>query len=510
MNFSELFQLSSLRPNVSTPSKGEHPIVKYSPDGRWIANAVQYRLIVRDANDELQVRHLFTCVDAVTSLSWSPDSRLLMAVMPKRAVIQIWALDQPDWSCKIDEGSAGLAWARWSPDSLHVLTMADFNVRVTVWSLASKAVAYLKHVSKAGEKGIAFSWDGKYLAFAERRDCKDALSIFDCSSSSSWNLVKHFSLPTKELAGLEWKPGGCESIVIWESIIFGVDVLLYALNGDQLARFTNENFVGSLTQKSRITSLGISKVIFSPCGQLATLCCSDPFVSSFVLLNTLTWSRIVEFQMTTTIVVGSENKSGQNDMNENPVYENAIIYKEVTKKVPVNLSGNHRLATADVASLGTLYANRSRYESSTSGVTTIPTITFDPDKVLPSLLILTSFSPDSSFLATKTEAMPNAVWIWSIRKLSLVSLLLHSSSVKSFSWAPNHNQTCARLSVVTGNINLYMWTPKGALVVQVPSDVAMDVNLASWSPDGASMALVGQDAFALCFCQTEDHPEADI
>ena len=60
-------------------------------------------------------------------------------------------------SCKIDEGSGGLKWAVWTPDSLHVMSAADFDVRLTVWSLASKAVAYVKHLSKAGRNGIAFS-----------------------------------------------------------------------------------------------------------------------------------------------------------------------------------------------------------------------------------------------------------------------------------------------------------------------------------------------------------------
>lgn len=28
---------------------------------------------------------------------------------------------------------------RWSPDSRHVLTAADFNIRMTVWSLTDKS-----------------------------------------------------------------------------------------------------------------------------------------------------------------------------------------------------------------------------------------------------------------------------------------------------------------------------------------------------------------------------------
>ena len=35
--------------------------------------------------------------------------------------------------------------------------------------------------------GIAFSRDGRYLAVAERRDCKDYVSIFVCSD---WQLLR--------------------------------------------------------------------------------------------------------------------------------------------------------------------------------------------------------------------------------------------------------------------------------------------------------------------------------
>jgi len=35
--------------------------------------------------------------------------------------------------------------------------------------------------------GLDFTTDGKYMALAERRNCKDCISIFACTS---WQLVK--------------------------------------------------------------------------------------------------------------------------------------------------------------------------------------------------------------------------------------------------------------------------------------------------------------------------------
>ena len=96
------------------------------------------------------------------------------------------------------------------------------------------------------------------MAFAERRDCKDAISIFDMSS---WSLVKHFPLPTRELAGVAWKPGAREhALAVWDSFYFSFDVILYALSGDILGRFSHDDFGNSLLQKNRITSLGAGTV----------------------------------------------------------------------------------------------------------------------------------------------------------------------------------------------------------------------------------------------------------
>ena len=46
--------------------------------------------------------------------------------------LQVWSVEETEWSCKIDEGSAGLLEARWSTDSRHILTTAEFHVYITL------------------------------------------------------------------------------------------------------------------------------------------------------------------------------------------------------------------------------------------------------------------------------------------------------------------------------------------------------------------------------------------
>ena len=58
-----------------------------------------------------------------------------MVVISKRNCVYVRNVYDPEWSCKIDEGIAGLLSARWTPDSRFVLTVSEFKLRMTIWDL---------------------------------------------------------------------------------------------------------------------------------------------------------------------------------------------------------------------------------------------------------------------------------------------------------------------------------------------------------------------------------------
>lgn len=64
-------------------------------------------------------------------MEWSPDSCYVLTGNYKRCVAEVWSIEDPEWRCKIDEGSAGLLKICWSPDSRHILTTAEFHVSKT-------------------------------------------------------------------------------------------------------------------------------------------------------------------------------------------------------------------------------------------------------------------------------------------------------------------------------------------------------------------------------------------
>ncbi len=152
MDFSETYR-----------SSGPPPCL--SPDGRFLATVVEYRLIIREV-ENLRVVQLYPCLDRIDAVEWSSNSSYVLCGLYSRAIIQIWSVENPEWTCKIDEGPAGVKAVRWSPDGTAVVVVADFGIRATVWSLTDKKCTYLrgpKHI----DHGMAFSADGACLAVLE-------------------------------------------------------------------------------------------------------------------------------------------------------------------------------------------------------------------------------------------------------------------------------------------------------------------------------------------------------
>ena len=58
----------------------------------------------------------------------------------------------------------------WAPDGLHVVTWSECGLKASVWSLSDRSISVVR---RPKDGCFASSPDGKWMAFAERRDCKD-------------------------------------------------------------------------------------------------------------------------------------------------------------------------------------------------------------------------------------------------------------------------------------------------------------------------------------------------
>lgn len=444
MNFSEVFKQSN-------------QLCRVSPDGKYLATCVQYRLVVRDVSS-LQVLQLYTCLDQISHMEWSSDSQFILCALYKRGLVQVWSLEQPDWHCKIDEGSIGLVASRWSPDARHILNTTEFNLRITVWSLCTKAVSYIKY-PKACQKGLDFSRDGCYMALAERRDCKDYVSIFVCDD---WHLLRHFETETQDLAGVEWSPNGCV-LAVWESCL-EYKVLLYSLDGRLLSTYSAYEW-----------SLGIKSVSWSPSSQFLAIGSYDEKVR---ILNHITWKKIAQF----------EHPSSMSNTK-------AVVYREVEKRPAVS----EDLSIHNISMGSTLFSSQSKYEICPLPVQ-LPVVKPDPERANPKIGISSlAFSSDSRYLATKNDCMASVLWVWDMQRMSLAAVLEQTAPVRCFQWDPQH----PRLALCTGNAKLYLWSPAGCVSVQVPAEGGFQVQSLSWHHSGDSVILLGKDQLCLCYMETE-------
>ncbi|GFO22024.1 protein tilb [Plakobranchus ocellatus] len=167
---------------------------------------------------------------------------------------------------------------------------------------------------------MAFSSGGKYMALAERRDCKDHVSIFSCQA---WALVRHFETETDDLAGLEWSPDA-RVLCVWDSCL-SYKVLLYSLDGRCVARYSAYEL-----------ALGIKSLTWSPSSQFLAIGSFDKKVR---LLNHITWKTVAT--LSHPEVVDSST---------------VVVYKEVETRMPAAPSN-----VVSVAPTASLFTSQSKF-----------------------------------------------------------------------------------------------------------------------------------------------------
>jgi WD40 repeat protein len=187
MNFSDSIQQSG-------------GLVKYSPNGAFVAIAKAFDVKVSYTSTltyfklfETQslkplVTHSFS--DLVSQIEWSKDGNLILIGVEKRGLAFAKSVHDPDWTCRVDEGLAGLAFCKWAPTSRHILTVSEFKLKLTIWSLIDQSVQYISF-PKQESTGIDFSPDGKLMAVALKGDeqtastsdkfANDVIAIFSVS-----------------------------------------------------------------------------------------------------------------------------------------------------------------------------------------------------------------------------------------------------------------------------------------------------------------------------------------
>ncbi|CAL1299939.1 unnamed protein product [Larinioides sclopetarius] len=226
----------------------------FSPNGMNFAYVLQCQLIILDVESQKTVQK-FICDYTIDCLSWSPDSELVYCCSKKQGSIQIWNLTNPVWRCKIMENPLAVAEVHWAPDSRHLLVISEFHLKMTVWSLVSTTIAVIEN-PKPVKNCLSFSSCERYLTVAERRKCEDFISIYTCYT---WEILKFFSVETKDLSGIYFSPSDLV-IGVLEAYIEEPKVVFYSIDGRILGKYIRSSMFGftsfSWNSNGKMISLG--------------------------------------------------------------------------------------------------------------------------------------------------------------------------------------------------------------------------------------------------------------
>eukprot|EP00052_Salpingoeca_macrocollata_P032885 m.6740 g.6740 ORF g.6740 m.6740 type:complete len:436 (+) comp4375_c0_seq1:162-1469(+) len=414
----------------------------FSPDGELVATTVEHRLVVR-RKETMEVERSWQCMDTIQHVEWSCDSVYVLCAMYKRGTVQVWSMEEPTWTCKIDEGAAGLEYARWAPDGRHVLTTSNFQLRTTIWSLISQRSFFIKN-PKFPAAGAAFSHDGTFLAVLERYDCRDHLSIYNCNN---WDQISSFPVDTKDAVSLSWSPND-RCICVQESCL-DYDIGVYMTDGNKLGQYSAYD-----------DALGVKTVAWAPSEQLLSVGSYDGCIR---LLNNITWKKIAELQHP-AIVTG----------------KSVVVFKEQDVRATAG--------SESVSARGQFEVQEKPYN--------VPTVTADPEKPNPKMGIgQQAYSPDSRYLASRNDNMPNCVWLWDISKLRLAILLHLKQPVRSFAW---HPLKCI-LAVCSGDNRLLFWSAAGCSSVHLPMSNPFSIVSLAWTGEGDCVLLRDKDQCCVCY-----------
>ncbi|CAM9491004.1 unnamed protein product, partial [Heterosigma akashiwo] len=407
--------------------------VKFSPNSKFVATALEKKVTVREPHTLEVVSH-FSCVDGVNLIEWAPNSDFILCASFQKGVVQVFSVSDPEWHSTIREGVAGLTKCSWTPDSLHVVTFSDFNLHMTIWSLVSKDMFIIRQPKSI----IEFSPDNMFMAVPCRRKCKDWLCIYRLQNDA-WVCEVEFELQTLDLMSIQFGPDG-NTIVVYDSELHYM-IQVYSLDGTLLMKY--QAYDDALGVKATSTCT-------SPCGNFVAVGSHDQCLR---LLSPLTWRPILEYH----------HKQHPKHLPACYKCNEITYYCEVDEAA--NDTDDKENSSFSINNMN-MSTNDSVMGHSLSSKPNLPSVLpyAPPDAKRPTRggVGLASWSSGGRYLATRNDSCPTILWIWDVQGAGLRSVVAFLEPVRAVRWRPvgdGAEEEWAQLAVATGNQRLYLWAP---------------------------------------------------
>lgn len=354
----------------------------------------------------------------LTHVKWTitkDDGHRRLLVADTKTVLA-FDMDDEAWDLRISEGLGGVRQVEWSACGGQILVWADFQLKLTVWSIMTSSASIIPN-PKFPVKGFSYRPGRQDQAVLLQRTSHDSVSVLHMSSSS-WTIQKTFVVATSDAQGVQWSPDG-KWLAVWDNMI-DYRVLIYTPDGRLVRTFIAYDL-----------GLGVKTLSWSPTSEYLAIGSYDNKVR---FLNNLTFSPSIELSHVTT--VRSRTTSVWRQVNSGHVPRYEAVEQAISPPFQ-----KHNVGEA-AAKLG---------------------------------VGLLAFSPSGYFLATRCDSMPTTIWIWSLRELSPIAILVHTNAVRHMEWHPEEAGqlvfTCHGPNLSDNNA-IYMWNIHWACprIVSVPRD----------------------------------------
>ena len=417
--------------------------IAFSPDSKFFAISKGLELIIYD-NNYLKPFQTFSFCDFIEDIQWSKNSKLIMVGLYKRARCEIRSIQNPKWYCSIDEGVKGMKYSLFSPDSLHILSICDHNIKLSIRSLVDKSLLYINY-PKFAKKGLSFSSKGNFMALAERNEAKDLIGVYYVNK---WTCIKKFMVETEDLQDVKWSYDN-SALLIPDSPTLCI-LYIYSPIGELISKIELYQY-----------KMGIKSMDISPNGHYI---CLGLYDQSLRIFNNISYTCVTIFE---------HDKEVLNDIKVN-YYKEEILNNEgetkyVQLKPPIDLRIENVLKSKNIND-----------KSTRIGISKM------------------AFSFDNYFLATKNDKMPNILFIWDLNQMSLQFVLIQLNEVVYFEWSKNKNI----LFISTNNNKLYYFTLDSCNILQLQKDFYNKSLI--FSSDGKKMMIKDTNNFIMVNLDNEE------
>jgi WD40 repeat protein len=141
--------------------------VAWSPDGQSLAITAGDEITLHDGQEFAEYARLSGHLGNVTSLSWSPDSRLLASGASNDPVVHVWDVTTGSEAFTLNGHEGWIRNVAFSPDGTFIASgSTDLSVRI--WDIQTKRTVFTMNGHTDFINGLAWSPDGTLLASASR------------------------------------------------------------------------------------------------------------------------------------------------------------------------------------------------------------------------------------------------------------------------------------------------------------------------------------------------------